>query len=189
MLAVVSGHTVVHWESVNARMTTLPRNWLTSRKPGAGSPPSEVPGSRSGLAAAARACPLAAGAAGFAVPVTLVPHAVTASTPARKPIRSGIRHRIRPPGLVRSTAVILPCARRAQHSTAGRGGQSAARTRRPGHGFLIPGRAALATVASVKRAVPALPPAGEAGDALIAPRPRGRRLIVAVLCAMVLVAG
>jgi len=44
-------------------------------------------------------------------------------------------------------------------------------------------------VASVKRAVPALPPAGEAGDALIAPRPRGRRLIVAVLCAMVLVAG
>ncbi len=64
MLAVVSGHTVVHCESVNARMTTLPRNWrndigwpnwLTSRKSGASAEPGVLPGSRSGLAAAARA--------------------------------------------------------------------------------------------------------------------------------------
>jgi len=57
MLAVVSGQMVVHCESVNARMTTLPRNWrsdvgwpnwLTSRKPGAGCAPSEVPGSGPG---------------------------------------------------------------------------------------------------------------------------------------------
>ena len=29
MLCVVSGQTVVHWESSNASMTTLPRNWLS----------------------------------------------------------------------------------------------------------------------------------------------------------------
>src|SRR5260370_6682938 len=62
MLCVVSGQTVVHWESSNARMTTLPRNWLsdigwpnwlTSRKSGAGRAPREVPGSRLGLFIAA----------------------------------------------------------------------------------------------------------------------------------------
>src|SRR5437773_1477834 len=59
MLTVVSGHTVVHSESTNARMTTLPRNccsdirwpnWLSSVMPGAGCLPSELPGSRAGLA-------------------------------------------------------------------------------------------------------------------------------------------
>ena len=60
MLDVVSGQMVVHFESVKARITTLPRNalieiawpnWLVSRKSGAGAF-STVPGSRSGLAAA-----------------------------------------------------------------------------------------------------------------------------------------
>jgi transposase len=125
MLAVVSGQMVVHCESVNARITTLPRNWrsdigwpnwLTSRKPGAGPPLSEVPVSRSGFAAAAaRACPPGACAAGFAVPVTLVPHAATPSSPARKPIQNRSHDRIRIRGravsLLPSTAVILPCAR------------------------------------------------------------------------------
>src|SRR5215469_10947504 len=64
MLTVVSGHTVVHSESTKARMTTLPRNWcsdmrwpnwLSSVMSGAGWPPSELPGSRAGLPAAARA--------------------------------------------------------------------------------------------------------------------------------------
>src|SRR5579859_2105206 len=62
MLAVVSGQTVVHSESVNARMMTLPRNWLSdigwpnwlcSRKSGAGLLPSEEPRSRFGLSIAA----------------------------------------------------------------------------------------------------------------------------------------
>ncbi len=61
MLSDVSGQTVVHSESVKARMTTLPRkslsdirwpNWFVSVKFGAGTPPSDEPGSRSGLAAA-----------------------------------------------------------------------------------------------------------------------------------------
>src|SRR4029077_1177002 len=64
MLTVVNGHTVVHSESTNARMTTLPRNcrsdirwpnWLSSVMPGAGCLPSELPVSRAGLVAAA--CP------------------------------------------------------------------------------------------------------------------------------------
>jgi len=58
MLCVVSGQTVVHSESSNDSMTTLPRNWLSdigwpnwfvSRKSGAGSDPSEEPRSRLGL--------------------------------------------------------------------------------------------------------------------------------------------
>ena len=62
MLCVVSGQTVVHSESSNASMTTLPRNWLSdigwpnwfcSRKSGAACPPSEVPRSRLGLSIAA----------------------------------------------------------------------------------------------------------------------------------------
>src|SRR6266516_5934827 len=62
MLCVVSGQTVVHSESSNASMTTLPRNWLSdigwpnwlrSRKSGAGLPPSEDPRSRLGLSIAA----------------------------------------------------------------------------------------------------------------------------------------
>ena len=61
MLTVVSGHTVVHWESTNARMTALPRNWLSairwpnwfsSRISGAGWPPRELPVSSAGLFAA-----------------------------------------------------------------------------------------------------------------------------------------
>src|SRR5208283_317848 len=52
--AVVSGHTPRHSESLNARITALPRNdasevgvpnWLTSVKPGAWRPGSVVPGS------------------------------------------------------------------------------------------------------------------------------------------------
>ena len=62
MLCVVSGQTVVHSESSNASMTTLPRNWLSdigwpnwlrSRKSGAGLLPSEDPRSRLGLSIAA----------------------------------------------------------------------------------------------------------------------------------------
>ena len=62
MLCVVSGQTVVHSESSNASMTTLPRNWLSdigwpnwlrSRKSGAGLSPSEDPRSRLGLSIAA----------------------------------------------------------------------------------------------------------------------------------------
>src|SRR5579875_1285004 len=62
MLWVVSGQIVVHSESVNARMTTLPRNWFsdigwpnwfTSVMSGAGALPSEEPRSRLGLASAA----------------------------------------------------------------------------------------------------------------------------------------
>ena len=62
MLTVVSGQIVVHSELTNARMTTLPRNWcsdmswpnwLRSAMSGAGWPPSELPGSRTGLASAA----------------------------------------------------------------------------------------------------------------------------------------
>src|SRR5262250_790440 len=62
MLTVVSGHTLVHCESTNERMTTLPRNWLSAMcwpnwltrwMSGAGWPPSELPVSRAGLLAAA----------------------------------------------------------------------------------------------------------------------------------------
>ena len=121
MLTVVSGQIVVHSESVNARMTTLPRNWLrdigwpnwlTSRNPGAARPPSEDPGSRSGLAAAVRACPVSAWPVTFPVP-SLALHAATASSPARTPIRNGIRSRLRPALLLLSTAAILPSARTA----------------------------------------------------------------------------
>src|ERR1700691_2392413 len=58
MLCVVSGQTVVHSESSNDSMTTLPRNWLSdigwpnwfvSRKSGAGRDPSDEPMSRLGL--------------------------------------------------------------------------------------------------------------------------------------------
>src|SRR6266581_1851924 len=58
----VSGQTLVHSESSNASMTTLPRNWLSdigwpnwlrSRKSGAAFPPSEDPRSRLGLSIAA----------------------------------------------------------------------------------------------------------------------------------------
>ena len=61
---VVNGHTVVHSESLNARMTTLPRNecsetgcpnWSASEKSGA-TPDTGVPGSRSGFVASASAC-------------------------------------------------------------------------------------------------------------------------------------
>src|SRR3984885_5284560 len=59
---VVSGQTVVHSESLNARMTTRPRNWLsdigwpnwlTSLMSGAFSPSSELPRSRLGFCMAA----------------------------------------------------------------------------------------------------------------------------------------
>ena len=62
MLCVVSGQTVVHSESSNDSMTTLPRNWLsdigwpnwfTSAMSGAGSEPSELPRSRFGFISAA----------------------------------------------------------------------------------------------------------------------------------------
>src|SRR6266568_8939020 len=66
MLCVVSGQTVVHWESSNASMMTLPRNWLSdigwpnwfcSRKSGADRAPREVPRSRLGLSIAAEPGP------------------------------------------------------------------------------------------------------------------------------------
>src|ERR1700677_4440604 len=59
---VVSGQTVVHSESLNARMTTRPRNWLsdigwpnwlTSLMSGAFMPSSELPRSRLGFCMAA----------------------------------------------------------------------------------------------------------------------------------------
>src|SRR5215469_13761830 len=62
MLCVVSGQTVVHSESSNPRITTLPRNWLSdigwpnwfvSLMSGAGVLPSEEPRSRLGFASAA----------------------------------------------------------------------------------------------------------------------------------------
>src|SRR5215472_15770374 len=67
MLCVVSGQMLVHSESSNASMTTLPRNWLSdigwpnwlrSRKSGAGCPPSEDPRSRLGLSIAAEFAPV-----------------------------------------------------------------------------------------------------------------------------------
>ena len=68
MLSLVSGQTVVHSESVNATITTLPRkslsdmrwpNWFTRLKSGARTPPRDEPGSRSGFAAAWAALPVA----------------------------------------------------------------------------------------------------------------------------------
>src|SRR5271169_39734 len=94
MLCVVSGQTVVHWESVKARITTLPRNalseirwpnWFVSEKSGAAMPPSGDPGSRFGLAAACCAdpaigcCPLPP----LAEPQPAAATAATASTRAR----------------------------------------------------------------------------------------------------------
>src|SRR5450755_3229457 len=130
MLRVVSGQIVVHSESVKARITTLSRNWLsdtgwpnwlTSRNPGAASPPSGVPGSRSWLAAAAPACPPGACAAGAATAPEPAPHAVTASSPAMAAAAHGTRRRIRPPGLLPFTAVILPCAGQAGPARRGLG--------------------------------------------------------------------
>ena len=102
MLTVVSGQTVVHSESTKARTTTLPRNWLsdmgwpnwlTSRMSGAARLPSEVPGSRSGLAAAACACapPIGPIPGAVAVLPALAPQAARASSPAIAPARSSIR--------------------------------------------------------------------------------------------------
>src|SRR5215471_16946894 len=62
MLIVVSGHTLVHCESTNERMTTLPRNWLSAMRwpnwltrwmSGVSCPFSELPVSRAGLLTAA----------------------------------------------------------------------------------------------------------------------------------------
>src|ERR1700742_3084517 len=62
MLCVVSGQTVVHCESSNPSITTLPRNWLSdigwpnwlvSRKSGAATSPIDEPRSRLGLLSAA----------------------------------------------------------------------------------------------------------------------------------------
>src|ERR1700683_4554110 len=70
MLCSVSGQTVVHSESSNDSMTTLPRNWLsdigwpnwfTSRKSGAGRSPRELPRARLGLFIPAASAPCAAG--------------------------------------------------------------------------------------------------------------------------------
>src|SRR5215469_10934087 len=97
MLCVVSGQTVVHSESSNASMMTLPRNWLSdigwpnwlrSRKSGAGVPPSEDPRSRLGLPIAAEFAPvdgeLPAGEPD-GVPEL---HAARPGSPPRTPIRA-----------------------------------------------------------------------------------------------------
>src|SRR5512140_1686590 len=94
MLCVVSGQIVVHSESSNASMTTLPRNWLSdigwpnwlrSRKSGAGLLPSEDPRSRLGLSIAA-----VSGPADWEFPVwepdrALVLHAARVGRPLRRP--------------------------------------------------------------------------------------------------------
>src|SRR5258708_353601 len=98
MLWLVSGQIVVHCESVKARITTLSRkslsdirwlNWFVSVKFGAGMPFSDVPGSRSGLAAACR--PAAVPAPGAPLPRPVEPpaaaqpatlHAATATAAA-----------------------------------------------------------------------------------------------------------
>ena len=88
MLWVVSGQTVVHSESSNASMTTLPRNWLsdigwpnwlTSLMSGAGCAPSELPRSRFGFISAALEVGVACASA---AELALVPHPAEAAIPA-----------------------------------------------------------------------------------------------------------
>src|SRR5260370_37837706 len=107
MLCVVSGQTVVHWESSKASMTTLPRNWLSdigwpnwfrSRKSGAGPEPSEVPRSRLGFAIAAESGPVACEPAGGPADGDPAPHparpgsAPTAPSTARAHSARRARH-------------------------------------------------------------------------------------------------
>src|SRR6516162_6407536 len=89
MLCAVSGHTVVHSESWNDSMTTLPRNWLSDigwpnwfsrAMSGAGCPPSELPRSRFGFISAA---PDTAAPGMPAGELALVPHPASAVSPAR----------------------------------------------------------------------------------------------------------
>ena len=97
MLCVVSGQTVVHWESSNASMTTLPRNWLSdigwpnwfcSRKSGAGRAPSEVPRSRLGLSIAAASGPAGCESPGSELAGIPVLHPARPGNPPRTPIRA-----------------------------------------------------------------------------------------------------
>src|SRR5271157_5555458 len=94
MLCVVSGQTVVHWESSNASMTTLPRNWLSdigwpnwfcSRKSGAAVPPSELPRSRLGLSIAAEPGPADCELAGEEPAGVPVLHPASPTMPASPP--------------------------------------------------------------------------------------------------------
>src|SRR6201996_3446456 len=89
MLCVVSGQTVVHSESSNPSITTLPRNWLSdigwpnwlvSRKSGAVTPPSDEPRSRLGLFSAAALDPAVGMLAVLAAPE---PHPVSAANAPR----------------------------------------------------------------------------------------------------------
>ena len=66
-------------------------NWLTSRNPGAGTPCSDVPGSRSRLRATAWPWPFCPGPAGLAAPA---PQAARASSPARAAARTGSRSQL-----------------------------------------------------------------------------------------------
>ena len=90
MLCVVNGQTVVHWESSNASMTTLPRNWLSdigwpnwfcSRKSGAAVSPSELPRSRLGLSIAAEPGPADCELAGCEAAGVPVLHPASPKTP------------------------------------------------------------------------------------------------------------
>src|ERR1700683_3045454 len=87
MLCVVSGQTVVHSESSNDSMTTLPRNWLsdigwpnwlTSLMSGAGWEFSELPRSRFGVISAAAE----AGLVWATDELALVPHPARTEIPA-----------------------------------------------------------------------------------------------------------
>src|SRR5580698_9396223 len=102
MLCVVSGQIVVHSESSNDSMMTLPRNWLSdigwpnwfvSRKSGAGRDPSDEPMSRLGLYIPA-AFAAAAGEPAAPEPEPELQPAAPASTPSTATAPSATRARI-----------------------------------------------------------------------------------------------
>src|SRR6478609_9320959 len=104
MLCVVSGQTVVHSESSNASMTTLPRNWLSdigwpnwlrSRKSGADLPPSEDPRSRLGLSIAAEFGPLDDELAAWEPDGVPEPQATRPGSPPRTPSRAAADSAVR----------------------------------------------------------------------------------------------
>src|SRR5579863_5720009 len=103
MLCVVSGQTVVHFESSKPSMTILPRNWLsdigwpnwlTSLMSGAGREFSELPRSRFGFISAALAAGLAAMPPSELVLLALAPHPATAVS-ALSRIAAGSGPRVR----------------------------------------------------------------------------------------------
>jgi len=102
MLCVVSGQTVVHSESSNDSMTTLPRNWLSdigwpnwfvSRKSGAGSDPSEEPRSRLGLYIPAAFAAAVGELAAAPEPEAVLQPTAPASTPSTATAQSATRAR------------------------------------------------------------------------------------------------